>query len=73
MNILQDENLTATEYYNTQCSRIIKIKNKHRGFSQRANYINRATAACRRSYCQLLRRVSRGQRNGSPRPLISIF
>jgi hypothetical protein len=28
---------------------------KFRGLSLRANYIDRATAACRRSYCQLLR------------------
>jgi hypothetical protein len=33
----------------------------------------RVTAACRRSQCQLLRiEVSRGQPNGSPRPLISL-
>jgi hypothetical protein len=28
-------------------------KTKHHGLSPRANYTNRATAACRRSYCQL--------------------
>jgi hypothetical protein len=30
-------------------------KNILRGFSLRANYTDRATTACRRSYCQLLR------------------
>jgi hypothetical protein len=29
--------------------------NKLRGLSPRANYTDRETAACRRSYCQLLR------------------
>jgi hypothetical protein len=33
---------------------IRQIKNL-RGFSPKANYTDRATAACRRSYCQLLR------------------
>jgi hypothetical protein len=32
-----------------------KKKTKLRGLSPRANYTDRATAACRRSYCQLLR------------------
>ena len=46
-----------------------------RGLSPRANYTDRAAAAGRRSQCQLFadRGVSRGQRNGSPRPLISVF
>jgi hypothetical protein len=30
-------------------------KNKLRGLSLHANYTDRATAACRRSWCQLLR------------------
>jgi hypothetical protein len=30
-------------------------QNKLHGLSPRANYTDRATAACRRSYCQLLR------------------
>jgi hypothetical protein len=34
---------------------IISTQNKLRGLSPRANYIDRATAACQRSYCQLLR------------------
>jgi hypothetical protein len=32
-----------------------KPKLKHRSLSPRANYTDGATAACRRSYCQLLR------------------
>jgi hypothetical protein len=45
-----------------------KTKKLH-GLSPRANYIDRATAVCRRSDCQLLRiRVPRGQRGGSLRP-----
>jgi hypothetical protein len=32
-----------------------KYLNKLRGLSLRANYTNRATAACRRGQCQLLR------------------
>jgi hypothetical protein len=44
------------------------IKKLH-GLSPRANYNDRATAACRRSECQLLRiEVPRGQRDGSLRP-----
>jgi hypothetical protein len=37
--------------------------------------VDRAAAAGQRSYCQLFadRGVSRGQRNGSPRPLISVY
>jgi hypothetical protein len=34
---------------------IIKLKTKFHGLSPRANYTDRATAACRRSDCQLLR------------------
>jgi hypothetical protein len=33
----------------------LKTKTKLRGLSPRANYTDRATAACRRSDCQLLR------------------
>jgi hypothetical protein len=53
---------------------IITPKTKLRGLSPQANYTDRATAACRRSYCQLLRieRVLRGQRSEFPRPLISV-
>jgi hypothetical protein len=49
-----------------------KLKLNSVAFSPQANYIDRATAACWRSVCQLLQieRVWRGQRNGSPRPLI---
>jgi hypothetical protein len=39
-------------------------KEKLHGLSPRVNYTDRATAACRRSDCQLLR----GQRDGSLRP-----
>jgi hypothetical protein len=34
---------------------VIKLKTKLRGLSPRANYTDRAIAACRRSSCQLLR------------------
>jgi hypothetical protein len=47
----------------------LKKKTKLHGLSPRANYTDRATAACRRSDCQLLRiKVPRGQRDGSLRP-----
>jgi hypothetical protein len=44
--------------------------NKLHGLSPRANYTDRATAACRRSDCQLLRikGATWGQRDGSVRP-----
>jgi hypothetical protein len=43
--------------------------NKLHGLSPRANYTDRATAACRWSHCQLLRiKGARGQRDGSLRP-----
>jgi hypothetical protein len=46
-----------------------KTKTKLHGLSPRANYTDRATAACRPSDCQLLRIDSaRGQRDGSLRP-----
>jgi hypothetical protein len=55
-------------------------KKKLQGCSPPANYIDRATAACRRtplvgevSANFTGQRVSRGQRNESPRPLISVF
>jgi hypothetical protein len=51
---------------------ITKNKNKLHGLSPRVNYTDRATAACRRSDCQLLRMVS-GQRDGSLRPYFSVF
>jgi hypothetical protein len=45
-----------------------------RDFSPQANYTDRTTAACRRSLVPTFAdRVSRGQRNESPRPLISVF
>jgi hypothetical protein len=47
-------------------------KTKLRGFSPQANYTDRAAAACRWSWCQLLR-IQGVARNGSPRALISIF
>jgi hypothetical protein len=51
-----------------------KLKTKLRGLSPRMNY----TDSGRRRSAKLVptfadRRVSRGQRNGSPRPLISAF
>jgi hypothetical protein len=47
---------------------------KLRGLSPQANYTDRRNRRCRRSsadFCGL--RVLRGQRNGFPRPLISVF
>jgi hypothetical protein len=42
--------------YSLQISIVIEIKKKTlHGLSPRANYTDRATAACRRSDCQLLR------------------
>jgi hypothetical protein len=40
--------------WNTLCILMI-TKTKLRGFGPRANYTDRATAACWRSYCQILR------------------
>jgi hypothetical protein len=45
---------------------------KLHGQSPRPNYTDRATAACRRTDCQLLR-VPRGQRDGSLRPYSRFF
>jgi hypothetical protein len=46
-----------------------KYVKKIQGLSPQANYTDRATAACRRSSCQLLRmKVPRGKRDGSRRP-----
>jgi hypothetical protein len=49
-NIVQAEQLLKS-------SRFINTKTKLRGVSPQANYTDRATAACRRSQCQLLRIV----------------
>ena len=48
---------------------------KLRGLSPRANYTDRAAAARSAKLVSTFvdRGVSRGQRNGSPRPLISVF
>jgi hypothetical protein len=44
------------KYLNTQnTQKLTKQANKLHGLSPRANYTDRATAACRRSECQLLR------------------
>jgi hypothetical protein len=60
-------------YFSPYTVVILKTKKtKLRGFGPRASYKDRATAACCRSsanFCGL--RVSRGQRNRSPRSLIS--
>jgi hypothetical protein len=46
-----------------------KKKKKLHGLSPQANYTDRATAACRRRDCQLLRiKSARSQRDGSLRP-----
>jgi hypothetical protein len=54
--------------------RNILLKKKLRGFSPPATYTDRATAVCREVSANFSgKRVSRGQRNESPRPLISVF
>jgi hypothetical protein len=40
---------------NIYCGDELQLKTKLHGLSPRANYTDRATAACRRSDCQLLR------------------
>jgi hypothetical protein len=63
----QQRSMVRSKFYSGffQSSTVIK-KLKLLGLSPRANYTDRATAACRRSDCQLLRiRVPRGQRDGS--------
>jgi hypothetical protein len=53
---------------------IKKKKKKLRGLSPQANYTDRATAAVDEVMPTFADRgVLRGQRNGSPRPLISVF
>jgi hypothetical protein len=50
------------------------LKTKLRGLSPQANYTDRATAAVGEVMPTFADRgVLRGQRKGSPRPLISIF
>jgi hypothetical protein len=43
-----------TTYVLAYCEPLKKTKTKLHGLSLRANYTDRATAACRRSDCQLL-------------------
>jgi hypothetical protein len=53
--------------------RVISGGERH-GFGPLANYADRATAACWRSSANFCRwRVLRGQRNGSPWSLVSVF
>jgi hypothetical protein len=57
-NVCFDFHLTAWHYlaeYNSSYRIGLKLKTKLHGLSPRANYTERATAACRRSDCQLLR------------------
>jgi hypothetical protein len=55
-------------------SRLYKLKTKLLGFGRRANYTDRATAACWRNNANFCgQRVSRVQRNGFPRSSISVF
>jgi hypothetical protein len=48
------EDREPIDYSNYAWRRLLK-KTKLQGLSPRANYTDRATAACRRSDCQLLR------------------
>jgi hypothetical protein len=52
-----------------------RTKTKLRGRNPQAKYTDWATAACRQSWCQILRveRMLRCQRNEFQRPLISVF
>jgi hypothetical protein len=53
---------------------ITDLKTKLRGLSPQANYTDRATAAVGEVVTTFADRgVLRGQRNGFPRPLISVF
>jgi hypothetical protein len=53
---------------------ILSHKTKLRGLSLQANYTDRATAGVGEVVPTFAGRgVLRGQRNGSPRPLISVF
>jgi hypothetical protein len=53
---------------------ITKLKTKLRGLIPQANYTDRSTAAVGEVVPTFADRgVLRGQRNGSPQPLISIF
>jgi hypothetical protein len=57
----------------TQWTELLK-KTTLLGFGLRANYADRATAACRQSSANFCgQRVLRGQHNGFPWSLISIF
>jgi hypothetical protein len=64
----------VTEYHWQRNVVSYKLETKLRGFSPQANYTDRETAAFGKSnanFCGYS--VSRGQRNGSPLPLISVF
>jgi hypothetical protein len=65
-----EEPLTKTFPFNTY-----KQTNTNSvAFRPSANYTDRAVAACRQILVSIAdRRASRGQRDGSPRPLISVF
>jgi hypothetical protein len=52
----------------------LRLSNELRGLSPQANYTDRATAAVGEVVPTFAGRgVLRGQRNGSPRPLFSVF
>jgi hypothetical protein len=60
--------------YVIQFIRTYNIGHKLRGLSPQANYTDRATAAVSEVVQNFAGRgVLCGQRNGSPRPLISVF
>ena len=63
-----------SDYITTTTTITTTTKNKLRGLSPHANYTDRAAAAGRRKLVPTFadKGVSRGQRNGSPQPLISV-
>jgi hypothetical protein len=65
----------VNEMYDPRLGRqMIGDETKLRGLSPQANYADRATAAVGETVPTFaVRGVLRGQRNGSPRPLISVF
>jgi hypothetical protein len=63
------EQASCYEYRYEMFYYTIQYIKRLRGLSQRANCTDRASAACRRSWCSLCgQKVSRGERNESPRP-----
>jgi hypothetical protein len=52
--VVKQQPVLLSSKFGKQSSHIFKLKKKKDGLGPRANYTDRATAACRRSDCQLL-------------------